>query len=120
MDLGMTDSGLSRLHLAVMAGLHRQGPTKATALARASIVPKPQMTHIINQLVDSGLVQRIPDSRDRRVVNASLTARGEEVLHELRRRVLDNLRRELARLTLDDIAEMSAALETLRRIGSKI
>ena len=75
MDLGGVTGNLTRLHLGIMARL-REGSMTASELARVSIVPKPQMTHLIDQLVDSGIVARNPDSSDRRVINIALTERG--------------------------------------------
>ena len=51
--------------------------------------------HSVVELVDRaetvGLVTRIPDPQDRRVVRVGLTARGDEVLHDLTRAHLDRL-----------------------------
>ena len=119
MDLGGVTGELTRLHLGFMASLSG-GSMTASELARASVMPKPQVTHLIDQLVKSGIVERSPDTTDRRVVNIALTEQGRVMLEQLRRKVQEIIRKELADLTPQELAEMSAALETLRRIGARL
>jgi DNA-binding MarR family transcriptional regulator len=119
MDLGGVTGNLTRLHLGIMARL-REGSMTASELARVSIVPKPQMTHLIDQLVDSGIVARNPDSSDRRVINIALTERGVVLLEELKLKVQQNVRKELEALSPNELNEMSKALEILKRIASKL
>ena len=119
MDLGGVTGELTRLHLGFMASL-REGSMTASELARVSVMPKPQVTHLIDQLVKSGIVERNPDTADRRVVNIALTERGRVMLEDLRQKVQEIIRKELADLTSQELADMSAALETLRRIGARL
>ena len=119
MDLGGTTGDLTRLHLGIMAQLRTRSMT-ASELARLSVVPRPQMTHLINQLIKSSIVERHPDSKDRRVANISLTEHGRTLLEETRQKVQETMRKELAALTQRELTEMTAALETLRRIGARL
>ena len=119
MDLGGATGNLTRLHLGVMASLQERSMT-ASELARVSIMPKPQVTHLIDQLVTSGIAERTPDIADRRVFNITLTEQGYVMLEELKHKVQENIRKELAHLTSQDLADMLAAMETLRRIGARL
>jgi DNA-binding MarR family transcriptional regulator len=119
MDLGGVTGGLTRLHLGIM-GMLREGSMTVSELARVSIVPKPQMTHLIDQLVASGTVERRPDSADRRVVNVALTDSGRQLLRDVKRKVEEDLKNRLAGLTSEDLAAMSTALETLNSIIARL
>jgi DNA-binding MarR family transcriptional regulator len=119
MDLGGVTGNLTRLHLGIMAKL-RDGSMTVSELAKTSVVPKPQMTHLINQLVESGIVARYPDSGDRRVINIGLTDSGVVLLDELKLKVQQNVRRELQGLTPEELTDMSRALDILRRIAAKL
>jgi MarR family 2-MHQ and catechol resistance regulon transcriptional repressor len=119
MDLGGTTGELTRLHLGVMARL-REGSMTASELAKTSVMPKPQVTHLVDQLVKNGVVERHPDSADRRVINIALTERGHLLFEDLKQKVQETIRKELAGLTPQELAEMSGALETLRRIGTRV
>jgi DNA-binding MarR family transcriptional regulator len=119
MDLGGVTAGLTRLHLGIM-GMLRHGSMTVSELARLSIVPKPQMTHLIDQLARAGIVERHPDAADRRVVNIALTEPGLEILRDVKRKVEEDLKNRLAGLTSDDLEAMAAALETLNRIVARL
>jgi len=119
MDLGGVTGGLTRLHLAALETLSR-GNMSVTELANSVMMTKPQMTHIIAQLVEQGNVERHPDGKDRRVVNLSLTRRGRLLLEESRRKVQEKVKEALAGLTADDLIAMRGALETLKGIGAKL
>ena len=119
MDLGGVTDNLTRLHLAIMGMLSTAGMTMSE-LAKISMMTKPQMTHLVDQLVRLGVVERCPDATDRRVINLSLTDNGHILLEDMKRKVKENIINRLAILTPEELSEMSAALETLRRIGSKL
>ena len=119
MDLGGVTDNLTRLHLAIMGALSETGMTMSE-LAKISMMTKPQMTHLVDQLVRLGIVERRPDANDRRVINLALTDKGHVLLEDMKRKVTENIRNRLASLTVEELTQMSAALDTLRRIGSKL
>jgi DNA-binding MarR family transcriptional regulator len=119
MDLDRVTDNLTRLHLAIMGMLSETGMTMSE-LAKISMMTKPQMTHLIDQLVNLGIVERRPDATDRRVINLALTDKGRILLEDMKRKVKETIRNRLASLTAEELTQMSAALDTLRRIGSKL
>lgn len=119
MNLGGVTGGLTRLHLGVM-GMLREGSMTVSELARTTIIPKPQMTRVVEQLVKSGIVERRGGSADRRVVNITLTEYGHSLAEEVKRKVQESIRKELGCLEPEELAEMSEALETMRRIVAKL
>jgi DNA-binding MarR family transcriptional regulator len=119
MDMGGVTGDLTRLHLGIMGRLHHHSMT-TSELARETVIPRPQMTHLIDHLVAAGIVDRQPDATDRRVINLVLTENGLIVLQDLKHKVHDRIRKELSGLSSDELAEMSGALESLRRIGTKL
>jgi DNA-binding MarR family transcriptional regulator len=119
MDLGGTTGNLTRIHLGIMAKLS-EGNVSVSELARYSFVPKPQMTHLIGQLVAAGVVSRLDDPADRRVTLISLTERGKVIHGQVKARIEDGLRNALRSLSPDELLEMSQALATLRRVVVKL
>jgi len=118
-DLSGVTGNLTRLHLGIMRMLNEGGMT-VSELARVSMVPKPQMTHLVDQLVRLGIVERRPDATDRRVINLALTEHGRALLGDLKRKVRENIKNSLAGLTPEELAQMAQALETLRSIGTRL
>ncbi len=119
MDLGGVTGNLTRLHLAIM-GMLSEGSVTVSELARMSSMPKSQITHLIDKLVELGVLERRQDAKDRRVINLALTDHGRVLLGEVRQKVKQNIKDKLSGLTPDELADMSAALETLKEIGAKL
>jgi DNA-binding MarR family transcriptional regulator len=105
--------------MAVMGELHQANMTMSE-LAKALMMPKPQLTHVVEPLVKVGVVERRPDEKDRRVINLALTEKGRVLLAEGKRKIKEHTRSSLATLTPEELSEMSSSLETLRSIISKL
>jgi len=119
MDLGGMTGNLSRLHLAIM-GMLEEGSLAVSEIAKRLVIPKSQMTHLIDQLVDLDIVARHPDVKDRRVINISLTDHGKVVLKECREIMKQTMRNKLSHLTPAELADLTIALEKLKDIGAKL
>jgi len=119
MDLGGVTGNLSRLHVAIM-GMLKEGSLPVSEIARRLAIPKSQMTLLIDELASLEIVARLPDARDRRIINISLTEHGELVLKECRDTIKQTLRNKLSRLTPAELADLAVALEKLKDIGAKL
>lgn len=119
MDLGGVTGEFTRLHMGIMGRLHT-GCITASELAHNIKLPRPQISHLVDQLVNAGLIERKPDAKDRRVINLILTEKGSTKLLDMKQKVNDQIKTELSVLTPEELKEMSEALETLRRIGTKL
>lgn len=66
--------------LATLSG----GPGETVSgLADACLLQQPTMTKLLDRMVRDGLVKRLPDPRDRRVVRIQMTPRGESLVGDL-------------------------------------
>ena len=119
MDLDGVTGNLSRLHLAIM-GMLQEESLAVSEIARRLVIPKSQMTHLIDQLVDLDIVARHPDAKDRRVINISLTDPGKAVLKECRGIMKQTIRNKLSRRTPAELADLSMVLEKLKDIRAKL
>jgi DNA-binding MarR family transcriptional regulator len=106
-------SGLTAARLSVLSVVVFAGPVTVGRLAELEQVSAPTMSRMIAGMVDEGLVRREPDSQDRRVVWLHATAKGSRLLKEGRRRRVEALARELARLDGADRREVARAAERL-------
>jgi len=119
MDLSGCIENLTRLHFAVMGGLIQNNMTMSE-LAKTLMMTKPQLTHLVNPLVGLGLIERCPDAKDRRVINLALTQKGRVLGNDMKLQMKENIKKRLASLTSEELAQMSIALETLRNIVGKL
>jgi DNA-binding MarR family transcriptional regulator len=73
---------VSMTHLHVLMLLDSDGPQPMGRLADALLCSLPNATGIIDRMVERGLVERVRDDGDRRLVRVSLAPRGRETLDE--------------------------------------
>ncbi len=71
--------GLSRPKLTVLSQLVTKGePMTLSDLAAGLACVRSNMTQLVDRLEADGLVKRVPDAVDRRIVRAELTSMGRE------------------------------------------
>ena len=119
MDTSGFPENMTRLHLAVMGEIGQNNLTMSE-LAKALMMTKPQLTHLVEALVKLGLVERRSDAKDRRVIILSLTEKGRVLGENMKRRVRENIKKRLANLTPAELRQMADAFETLRNIIGKL
>ena len=109
-------SGEGPARLSALSVLVFGGPMTLGQLAVAEQVKPPTMSRIVTGLVNSGLAQRLTDSKDARRVRIRATPSGERLLREGRRRRIEYLGRNLDRLTRQELDTLDAAIKLLERV----
>jgi DNA-binding MarR family transcriptional regulator len=89
-------------------------------LSNNAHLPLPNMTSIINRLLDKGIVERRRDENDRRVVRVQLTDSGKGMLLKYMKKRGQELDNSLGKLSEADRRELFSALETATMIFEKI
>jgi len=110
---------ISRLHIGILALLN-ENIVPISEIASTFLIPKPQMTYLMNQLVKAGLVERTADIHDRRITNVVLTTKGKETFQRCDEYLKNNVRIMLACLTEKELEELSISLRKLKEIGPKL
>jgi len=78
-EASLGDVGLSLTKLSVLSALVKSGePLTLGELATAVACVRSNMTQVVDRLEGDGLVKRVADPSDRRVVRAALTPLGAE------------------------------------------
>lgn len=106
--------GVSMAHLHVMSMLERHGPMTMTHLADATGVSVSNATGLVDRMEERGLVDRLRDDPDRRVVHVTLTSDGRAALAEievLQTGLLDEI---LARLDDRQLMRLAQSIDDLR------
>jgi DNA-binding MarR family transcriptional regulator len=117
-DFSEVSPGLSSLHFLVLRGLDESGALPISEIGKKLLVPRPQMTHLTDQLITMGLVIRVPDMQDRRVIRIEMTGRGKTLLAKCRRMLRENMKRKLSYLSSEELDELSGLLGSLSTILS--
>lgn len=106
--LGISAARLSALSVVVFGE-----PLTLGELAAAEDVTPPTMTRLVAAMEAEGLVKRIPDPTDGRVVRVQATAKGRRVMERGRARRTATLAAQLAELPDADLETLERAAEIL-------
>lgn len=106
--------GVSMAHLHVMSMLERHGPMTMTRLADALDVSVSNATGLVDRMEERGLVDRLRDDPDRRVVHVGLTGEGRAALAEIEVLQTDVLGQILAHLDDRQLTRLARSIEDLR------
>jgi DNA-binding MarR family transcriptional regulator len=119
-DFDRVAEGLSHPHIMVMRMLEDHEHLPVSAIGDKQFISRPQMTHIVDKLVSLGMVERIVNEDDRRVINVVLTDTGRKIMRRCDAIIRSSVKESLSALDDKDVEEMSAALSKLAEIGSKL
>jgi DNA-binding MarR family transcriptional regulator len=117
LGLGGTETVLSDIQLAALAGLERHESMTPGELAEHEKVQPPSMTRVIAVLEERGLVRREPHPTDRRQVILTVTADGRELVQRVRRRREAWLAQRLQELAPEEREILRAAAPILEKIS---
>lgn len=107
-------------HLEIMKTLKEEGSRHIAEIGERLLIPKPQMTHLIDRLEDLEIVTRRADTADRRIVNLMLTDKGRRIIDELDQVINESIKVKLSFLTEEELQELSVSLKKLGNILSKL
>lgn len=104
-------SSLPAGHLSALATIDEVGPISFSELADHEGVTRPTVTKMARVLSAQGLIDRHPDTVDRRVVRLTATARGRTRLQEERAQRLSYFLERLKALDHHQLVELHNALD---------
>jgi DNA-binding MarR family transcriptional regulator len=106
--------GISMAHLQTLWILQEHGPQPMTRLADLLGVAVPNATGIIDRMEQRGLVERLRDGADRRVVTVRQTPDGARAVEEIDGWRSDMLVELLDRLDTDQLLRLVGGIQELR------
>lgn len=107
-------------HFAIMKQLQESGTLHVAEIGERVEIARPQMTRLIDKLVELDLVERETCTEDRRMLNITLTAKAKAILEEHDNALRNATTDMLSGLTDDELKELSTALTTLKDIFSRL
>ena len=93
-----------------------EGQVAIGTIAETLGIGPPTASHLVDRLVQAGLVERVEYSVDRRYTLARLTPQGELMMRRLRQGRMDQLQSYLTHLDSQDLAALHQGLKALVRI----
>jgi len=116
-DIGVD---ISPLHFEIMTLLEEAGTLHTCEIGERLHIARAQMTHLVDRLVDLGIVERQTDTVDRRMTKIMLTGKGGAILEEHDSNIKNAIKETLSSLTDEELEDLSDSLRKLRYIFSKL
>jgi DNA-binding MarR family transcriptional regulator len=109
----LAGAGARKWHYAALAALQEYGPASQATLSRSTGIYSSDLVAVINELVDRGIVERVPDPADRRRNVITITPQGRQHLRRLDRLVTTSQDRLLAPLSQPERDQFTQLLTRL-------
>ncbi len=118
----LTDIGadITPHHFEIIRLLMEEGTMHVAEIGHRLEIARAQMTQLIDRLVELGIVERQPDTADRRTTNITLTTQGISLLEEHRHIVEEAIRETMSFLSDSELEELSGSLRKLWDILGKL
>lgn len=94
----------------------RSGPNSMAELAAAKNISRPAISQAVDVLVKKGLVARVQNAADRRVVDLTLTDEGNALLDAIFKETRGWMKERMKSLSAADLETVSQAMEALKRM----
>jgi DNA-binding MarR family transcriptional regulator len=111
---------ISPVHFGIMKQLYEAGTLHVAEIGERLQIARPQMTHLINKLVDLEIVERHTDKTDRRMINIVLTDKGKTILEEHDKSIRKAMKDTLSCFSDKELDDLSDSLRKLRDLLSKL
>lgn len=104
----------------IMKLLQETGTLHVAEIGERLQIARPQMTHLIDKLVEMGFVERQPGNEDRRTLNITLNSKGKTVLSGQERHIRKATKEALSSLPEEALLDLSISLRKLQEIFSQL
>lgn len=104
----------SFLQLATLRFIREKKPLMKEVAGFLAITP-PSATSLVNTLAESGMIRRIADAQDRRIVRLEITEEGEAKLEEWQKEMAGHMKKNLQRLDTEEQDELIKILNKITK-----
>jgi DNA-binding MarR family transcriptional regulator len=116
----LIDMDISPIHFGIMKLLYEAGTLHVAEIGERQQIARPQVTHLIDKLVDLEIVERRIDTTDRRMINVALTEKGKTTFEAHDKSIRKAMKETLSCFTDKELDDLSDSLRKLRDLLSKI
>lgn len=100
-------------YYATLIVLKERGKLPLSEIGKLIGIKRQNMTNVTDTLVGKGLVMRVPSNKDRRVINLSITDKGEKCLKEWQKGRINKINEFFACFNDEELKKFSFHLKTL-------
>lgn len=111
--------GSSEMQTRVLEGLGTGG-LKPSEISKMYSISKPNVTTLVNKLIDRGYAERLPDDKDRRAIRIIITDKGKRLIIKKRKIVKEFFINAWKKLNPDEINDICKSMESFRYLLTKL
>lgn len=120
LDLRLQPLGLSQAKWRVLLHLYREDGMIQKTLATRLGIEAPTLAVLLDRMAEDGWLSRRESNEDRRSKTVHLTAKGQEVIRQIRT-TASHLRRDiLSEIPAKDLERCAAVLEQIKQAAEKV
>lgn len=119
-SLNEIGAGIAPHHLIILNALRDADSLHLGEIAEETGISRPHMSQSTDKLVALGLIEREPDTTDRRKVNIRLTEMGRTTLERLDEIIRGRERERLSQLSDHDLERLAGSLTAMVEIIAKL
>ncbi len=112
--------GKSDGYYQILGILSNSDPLPISEVGRQLHISKPNMTPLIDKLVEDSWVKRSRSDKDRRIINIEITEKGKRFLFDAREIVEENIRDNLSNLDENELNTLYESLENIKKLVLKM
>lgn len=106
---------MSFAHYLTLLMLKERGELSISEIGNQIGMKKQNMTYLTNKLVEEGLIKRLHDMSDRRVIKITLTGKGNEYLNEWRKNKIEETKEDFSFYNDEDLTRLCSSVENIKR-----
>ncbi len=114
------EAGLTPTRVSVLLHAVREGQARLSEVALAEGINPTMLSRVVGELVDSGLLERVSDERDRRAAWVKATPAGRRLAQRMRRERTEAVDRALEALTESERELIERALPALESLAQAL
>lgn len=115
---GLSEATYNVLRI-LRGAIAEDGTRTCSEIGEHMVTPVPDVTRLVDRLVDQGLVRRARDGNDRRITRVRITRAGLDTLTALDKPVLRAHKEQLGHVSDRDLGQLLVLLAKIRRARSE-
>ena len=91
-----------------------------TQIGELLYISKPNVTTLIDKLIEKGFTERLHDKQDRRIINIKVTKKGLAFVEKSQKEFGNQVKKKLLTLSEEELNKLIVSFQTIKEIMSKI
>ncbi len=119
-SVGIMGFAVNMSQLKAMTAFSEDSPLSMGELCKMANVKMPSMTEVVDRFEQEGILDRIRDMEDRRVVKVKMTAKGKKMHKEVLKKRADELTKRFGVLTTEERTSLVDSLKSVSELLTKV